>query len=159
MFTFQNQLKQQKKICTFNSLIFKWDSWWIWFISCKYRNFYLLPGISTCNTYYVLLFCDLMQNQKWYVDNQPTTEGIQLGFLTSLYGMKQLILESTCILEISSSYIDLIFTNHPNLVMDSGVHPSLIKCYHQIIYSKLNLTYGIMIKPILIWLIEQLKFD
>ena len=40
----------------------------------------------------------------------------------------------------SSSCIDLIFTNQPNLVMDSRVHPTLrSKCNHQIICSKRNL--------------------
>ena len=40
----------------------------------------------------------------------------------------------------SSSCIDLIFTNQPNLIMDSRVHPTLhSKCNHQIIYPKLNL--------------------
>ena len=53
---------------------------------------------------------------------------------------KQLIIESTHILQQSSSCIDLTFTNQPNIVMDSGVDSSLHpKCHHQIIYSKLNL--------------------
>ena len=43
-------------------------------------------------------------------------------------------------MESSASYIDLIFTNQPNIVMDSGVHLSLHgKCHHQIIYSRLKL--------------------
>ena len=50
--------------------------------------------------------------------------------------MKQLILEPTHILQQSSSSIDLIFTNQPNIVINSSPHP---KCHHQIIYSKLNL--------------------
>ena len=50
--------------------------------------------------------------------------------------MKQLILEPTHILQQSSSSIDLIFTNLPNIVINSSPHP---KCHHQIIYSKLNL--------------------
>ena len=54
--------------------------------------------------------------------------------------MKQVITEPRYILENSSSCIDLIFSNQPNLLMDCGVHPSLhSKCQHQIIYSKLNL--------------------
>ena len=43
-------------------------------------------------------------------------------------------------MENSASFIDLIFTNQPNYVIDSGVHPSLyINCHHQIVYCKLNL--------------------
>ena len=38
-----------------------------------------------------------------------------------------------------SSCIDLIFTNQPNLVTDSGVHPWLhSNCHHQIVYAKFN---------------------
>ena len=40
----------------------------------------------------------------------------------------------------SSSCIDLIFTSHPNIVVESGVHPSLHpNCHHQIIFAKFNL--------------------
>ena len=54
--------------------------------------------------------------------------------------MKQVITKPTHILESSASCKDLIFTNQPNIVMDSGVHLSLHeKCHHQIIYSKLSL--------------------
>ena len=36
--------------------------------------------------------------------------------------------------------IDLIFTDQANLIVDSGVHPSLqSNCHHQITYCKLNL--------------------
>ena len=50
--------------------------------------------------------------------------------------MKQVIIEPTHILESSSSYIDLVFTNQSNIVMDSGVYLSPHeKCHHQIIYS------------------------
>ena len=54
--------------------------------------------------------------------------------------MKQVITELTHILENYSSCIDLIFSNQPNFIMDSGVHSTLhSKCHHQIIYSNLNL--------------------
>ena len=54
--------------------------------------------------------------------------------------MKQVITKLTHSLESSASCIDYIFTNRPNIVMDSEVHLSLQeKCHHQIIYSKLNL--------------------
>ena len=65
---------------------------------------------------------------------------LQLDYLTSLYGMKQVITKPTHILESSSSCIDFIFANQPNIVMESGVHLSQHeKCHHQITYSKLNL--------------------
>ena len=45
--------------------------------------------------------------------------------LTSSYGMKQLISAPTHILRYSSSCIELIFVNQPNLVIDARIHPSL----------------------------------
>ena len=43
-------------------------------------------------------------------------------------------------LENSSSCIDLILTSQPNLVVESGVHPSLHpNCIHQIVFAKFNL--------------------
>ena len=43
-------------------------------------------------------------------------------------------------IEISTFMIDLIFANQPNLVMGSGVHPSLYpNCYHQIVFAIFNL--------------------
>ena len=50
-----------------------------------------------------------------------------------------MIHEPTHILSKSSSCIDSIFTNQPNLMVDSGTHPSLhFNCHHQIIHSKIN---------------------
>ena len=72
-------------------------------------------------------------------NDTATAEGAQLVYLTSLHGMKQVITEATHILKNSCSCIDLIFSTQPNLITDSGVHPTLhSKCHHQIIYSKLN---------------------
>ena len=71
---------------------------------------------------------------------QQLLKVLQLDYLTSLYGTKQVITKPTHILESSSSCIDFIFTNQPNIVMESGVHLSQHeKCHHQITYSKLNL--------------------
>ena len=51
-----------------------------------------------------------------------------------------IISDPTHILPNSSSCIDLIFTNQPNLVTESGVYPSLLlKCHYQIVFAKLNL--------------------
>ena len=54
--------------------------------------------------------------------------------------MKQLISAPTHVLQHSSSCFDFVFVNQPNLVIDSGIHPSLHQnCHHQIIFCKLNL--------------------
>ena len=65
---------------------------------------------------------------------------MQIDALTSSYGLQQLVNEPTYILPSSSSYIDLIFTDQPSLVVSSGAHTSLhANCHHQITYCKLNL--------------------
>ena len=54
--------------------------------------------------------------------------------------MSQIINEPSHILDNSKSCIDQIFTSQPNMIMDSGVHPSLhSNCHHQIIYAKFDL--------------------
>ena len=63
-----------------------------------------------------------------------------LEYLTSLYGMKQLISPPTHILQHFSSCINLIFVSQSNLVIDSGIHPSLHQnCHHQVMFCKLTL--------------------
>ena len=71
-------------------------------------------------------------------------EGSGINALTTSYGFQQLISELTHILNNSSSCIDLIFTNQPNLVNNSGTHPSLYpNCHHKITHCKtdLKITY------------------
>ena len=52
----------------------------------------------------------------------------------------ELINEPTHIQTNSSSCIDLIFTDQPNLSLNSGVHASLHpNCHHQIVHTKFNL--------------------
>ena len=101
----------------------------------------IVVDISKSNPHFLLLIGDLnAKSSNWSSNDTTTAEGAQLDYFTSLYGMKEVITEPTHILESSASCIDLILTNQPNIVMDSGVHLSLHeKCHHQIIYSKLNL--------------------
>ena len=56
-------------------------------------------------------------SSNWSSNNTTTAEGAQLDYLTSLYGLKQVITEPTHILENSSSCVDLIFSNQPNLII------------------------------------------
>ena len=66
--------------------------------------------------------------------------GLELFNLSTLLGYSQLINEPTNF-EPSKlpSCIDLLFTSQPNLISESGVHPSLCRtCHHQIIYTKIN---------------------
>ena len=69
-------------------------------------------------------------------------EGIRLDSLVSTYKFHQLISEPTHILRNSLSCIELIFSDEPSLVVDSGVHHTLHEnCHHQITYCKLNLKF------------------
>ena len=80
------------------------------------------------------------KSNNWHKFDKTNPEGIALENITSQYSLHQVINELTHILQSSSSCTDLLFTSHPNLIIDSGVHPSLHpNCHHQIIYAKFNL--------------------
>ena len=80
------------------------------------------------------------KSKSWSINDTTTEDGTILENVTSLFGMKQLISDPTHILQHSSVCIDLNFVNQPNLVIHSGIHPSLHQnCHHQIIFCKLNL--------------------
>ena len=65
---------------------------------------------------------------------------IKIEYITSQFGLSQIINEPMYILDTSRSCIDLIFTSQPDLVIKSGVHRSLHQnCHHQVIYAQFNL--------------------
>ena len=101
----------------------------------------MLSDINSFNPDFSVILGDFNAKSKnWWPDGAPTIEGSRIVFLTNSYGSQQLISEPTHILENSSSCIDLILTDQPNLIMDSGTHPSLHpKCHHKIIFCKINL--------------------
>ena len=77
---------------------------------------------------------------NWYSHDKTSFEGSTIESINSQFGLYQLINEPTHLLQNSSSCIDLIFTSQPNIVVESGVHPSLHpNCHHQIIFTKFNL--------------------
>ena len=77
--------------------------------------------------------------KSWWPDDTASLEGTDIDSLITMHTLHQLISDPTHLLPNSSSCIDLIFTDQPNLVVDCGVHPSLHSNYHQIIYYKFNL--------------------
>ena len=89
----------------------------------------------------MILLGDFNAKSKSLSINVTTTEeSIILQNLTSFYGMKQFISSPTHVLQHFSSFIDLIFVNQPNLIIDSGIHLSHhLKYHHQVIFCKLNL--------------------
>ena len=60
--------------------------------------------------------------------------------ITCQFGLHQLMNEPAHLFQNSFSCIDLIFTSQPNIVVKSGVHPSLHpNRHHQIVFAKFNL--------------------
>ena len=94
------------------------------------KNPFLLVAIGDFNA----------KSKVWYCNDNTTSQGKALENVTSQFGLHQVIKEPTHILHNSSSCIDLIFASQPNLIIESGVHPSLHpNCHHQLIYAKFNL--------------------
>ena len=79
-------------------------------------------------------------SQIWWPDGDTNPEGREIEDLFSSLNLSQIISEPTnftpgCL----PSCIDLIITDQPNLILDSGTRPSLDpKCHHQIIHCKVN---------------------
>ena len=66
------------------------------------------------------------KSKNWYSQDKTSSEGNTIANITSEFVLYQLINEPIYLLENSSSCIDLMFTSQPNLVVESGVHPSFI---------------------------------
>ena len=80
------------------------------------------------------------RNSNWYLGDPVTPQGARAKALTSFYGLNQLIKTPTHLLQNSATCIDLVFTNQPHLVMESGAHSSLsTTCHYEIVFAKLNL--------------------
>ena len=79
-------------------------------------------------------------SSSWWPKDIDTTQGSKLFSLISSYVFPQIVSEPTHLQTSSSSCIDLIFTDQPNLSVNSGVHASLhSNCHHQIVHSGFNL--------------------
>ena len=102
-----------------------------------------LEHIANKKPFRIVVLVDLnARMQGWYQNDITTFEGCKIDIATSQFGLSQIIKEPTRILSNSASCIDSVFTSQPNLVMHSGVHPSLHpNCHHQIFSRKFNLVY------------------
>ena len=79
--------------------------------------------------------------QEWYPEGDTNAEGIKLDELFSKLSLSQIIDEPTHFFrdDCAPSCIDIILTDQPNLVLDSGVRPSLDPAVkHYITFCKLN---------------------
>ena len=100
--------------------------------------------------------------QQWWPEGDSNKEGIIIDNLTCNLGLTQLISEPTNFQENSRpSCIDLIFCDQPNLIIESGVLPSLDPfCKHQITFCRLN--YQIPPAPAFhrkVWLYDRAQVE
>ena len=102
----------------------------------------LLAKIYAENPFCVVITGDFnCRSTQWWDNDIENNEGKLFEPVSSELGLHQLITEPTHQMGDSKSCIDLIFTNHPNLFIESGVHPSLHEqCHHQIVYGKLSVS-------------------
>ena len=79
-------------------------------------------------------------SQNWWPEWNTNNEGIAIENLSSALDLNQIICEPTNFEEKQNlSCIDLIFCDQPNIIVGSGVQPSLDPfCKHQIIYCNIN---------------------
>ena len=102
----------------------------------------LLSKLHAENPHCVVITGDFNgRSTQWWENDIENNEGKLFEPLTSDLGLHQLISEPTHLMSDSKSCIDLILTDQPNLVIDSGVHPSLHEqCHHQIVHGKLSVS-------------------
>ena len=94
------------------------------------KNFELnLDEINKKNPFLTVALGDSnAKSQTWFKDDKKSYEGSKLDILTCSackHGLHQLTNEPAHLLDLSSSFIDLIFTSQPNPVIVSCVQPSL----------------------------------
>ena len=79
-------------------------------------------------------------SQQWWPYVDTNAEGTALDNLALSLNLSQLIVEPTNFQDnCNPSCIDLTFCDLPNLVKESGTHPSLdTHCKHQITFCRLN---------------------
>ena len=75
----------------------------------------------------------------WWCGDADDNFGTTLQNIFNSHGLKQLVNQPTHITDTSSSCIDLIVTDQPNLFLECDIHPSLhSNCHHQINFVTLN---------------------
>ena len=107
--------------------------------SSQFENFLsnfekVLSDTNSCNSLFTIILDDFnVRSSVCWTKNKTTMEATQLESLTTVHGFHPLISQPNHLLPQTSSYSDLIFTDQPNLIVDSRVHPSLhSNDHHQI---------------------------
>ena len=91
--------------------------------------------------YFLVIIGDFNAPSKSYcLDEITTNDGSKTDSPSTTHGLHKLIYQPAHLILTFFTCIDLIFTDQPNLVSNSGVHSFLHKnCHHQINFCKLNL--------------------
>ena len=134
--------------------------------SLEFDNFILkfemmLSDINSSNPHFSIILGDFNErSSNWWQGDTQTSEGSRIDYLTTSSGFQQIISEPTHILKNSSSCIDLIFTDQPNLITDSGTNPSLHPNCHHITFCKINLKITYYPPPYRNWceILKQVTF-
>ena len=66
----------------------------------------------------------IAKSGNWYLNDITSFDSSQIEFVASQFAVSQIIREPTHILDNLKPCIDLTFTSQPNMIMDSGKHPS-----------------------------------
>ena len=91
----------------------------------------MLSKMHAENPFCVIITGDFnCRSTQWWEDDIENIEGRLFEPLASENCLHQLISEPTHLMGDSKSCIDLIFTDQPNLIIESGVHPSLHEPCH-----------------------------
>ena len=121
----------------------------------------LLSKMHAENPFSVIITGDFnCHSSQWWENDIENNEGKLFEIMTSDLGLHQLISEPTHLMNESKSCIDLIFSDQPNLIIESGVHPSLHElCHHQIVYGKLSIS-NVTLPPHMrrIWYYDKADF-
>ena len=103
----------------------------------------LYESLKIENPYSIFISGDFNgHSELWWPFGDTTPEGSAIEEMTSLLGLSQLIKEPTNFEPNKNPMcIDLIVTDQPNLVLESGTCSSLDSyCHHQITYCRFNFT-------------------
>ena len=83
------------------------DGFW----KLTYNSELTLDTLAESNTHLIVVLRDFNTKSKnWYINDKTISEGAKIEFVTSQYGLHQIINEPTHVLENSSSCVDIIFT-------------------------------------------------
>ena len=102
----------------------------------------LYTGIKAENPHAIFFTGDFNAHCKfWWPGGDTTQEGTQIDELFTKLGLFQVISEPTNFEPLSrASCIDLIITDQPNIILNSGTRPSLDSyCHHQILHCSVNI--------------------